>query len=148
MIPTEVTAYTGIYNAYAVANTPLFFLRKLKEDQAPSELARKYTSEEIFNALKESLVADIQSRTDYASPYVFLMALAKKDDLNLLRSVENLPGVERFDWFQYIWRVLVETFSPKLITTFDAPKEVRPLIILGSNTSTVANELVFTGKTR
>jgi hypothetical protein len=122
MIATEVTAFIEIYRDYAVSNTPLFFLRKLREAYAPIELARTYSGEEIFDALREALVAHIETRTEYVSPYVFLMALARNPDGRYLKEVENLAGQERFDWFKYIWRVLVDTYSPTIITTLDTPK--------------------------
>ena len=122
MITTDVTAFIEIYRNYAVSNTPLFFLRKLREDPTPAELAREYSGDEIFDALRRSLKATIDTRTDYVSPYVFLMALARNPDLKYLKSVEKLEGQERFDWFKYLWRVLMDSYSPVIVTSLDVPK--------------------------
>jgi hypothetical protein len=122
MINTDVTAFTGVYRDYAIANTPLFFLRKLKQSEIPADIARTYNAEEILETLRASLQADPLTRTDYVSPYVFLMALARNPDGKYLKSVEHLAGQERFDWFKYLWQVLMESYSPVIVTSLDVPK--------------------------
>lgn len=136
MIAIEVTAFIDVYRDFAVSNTPLFFLRKLKEAAAPVEFAKIYTGEELLDALRKSLRAEIETRTDYVTPYVFLMALARKPDIQYLKEVKELDGQERFDWFNYLWRVLMETYSPLMITSFEAPKIGRYSTVVQNASST------------
>jgi hypothetical protein len=132
MIAIDVTAFIDVYRDYAVSNTPLFFLRKLKESEIPAQLAKMYSGDEILEALHVSLVSEPLTRTDYVSPYVFLMALARNLDGQYLKSVERLEGQERFDWFKYLWRVLMDSYSPLIVTSLDTPK-------IGSYTTLVQN---------
>jgi hypothetical protein len=60
------------------------------------------------------------------------MALARNPDSKYLKSVEGLEGQEKFDWFKYLWRVLMESYSLSIITSLDVPK-------IGSYTTLIQN---------
>ena len=67
--------------AFAVANTPLFLLRKLRSDPAVLEIARVAQPKAILSALKKSLRRKPKTLSDAVSPYVYLVALSMTRDL-------------------------------------------------------------------
>jgi hypothetical protein len=102
--------------AYAVANTPLFLIRRLQEDPVVQEIATSFTGEQILAEQHNSLAHAPDSLLDYARPYVYLVALSKQQDSRHLRAVET-AGTESWRWFPYMKEVLLETYSPLSTTS-------------------------------
>lgn len=102
--------------AYAVANTPLFLIRRLQEDSTVQEIATSFSGEEILAELQRSAARAPESLLDYTRPYVYLIALAKQQNSDCLRAA---GAVETKDWrwFSYMKDVLLETYSPLSTTS-------------------------------
>jgi hypothetical protein len=95
---------------YAVANTPLFLIRKLREDSAVLEISSSFEGSAIIEALKEVLEHNPQTPEEYVRPYVYLVALAQKPQNVFLRQALSLAGHEKWDWYEYVAAVLLETY--------------------------------------
>src|SRR4051812_21469407 len=61
--------------ALAVANTPLFLLRKLREDEASRNIAIALPEAEIFRRMKQRLARKPKDLRERVEPYVYLVAL-------------------------------------------------------------------------
>src|ERR1700748_30825 len=97
---------------YAISNTPLFLMKRLRESTATTEISRRFGGEEILSALKSIAKLDPTDSSDYVRPYVYLVALSQLPENRFLKSAASIPERGRWDWFDYIARVLVETYSP------------------------------------
>jgi len=96
--------------AYAVANTPIYLIRRLQEDPAVYEIA-KFSGEDILQALRNAVRVQPESLLDYTRPYVYLVALSKLPSEDFLRSVDT-DGMENWRWLPYMKQVLLETYLP------------------------------------
>lgn len=102
---------------YAVANTPLFLIRKLREDSAVFEIAASFDGAAIVEELKNVLQRDPQTPEDYVRPYVYIAALAQKSEDRFLRQAFSLPGHEKWDWYEYVAGALLEMYMATKIQT-------------------------------
>jgi hypothetical protein len=97
--------------AYAVANTPLFLIRRLQEDPVVNEISTSFTGEQILQELRNALARRPESLLDYTRPYVYLVALSKLPSSEYLAAVETV-GNEGWRWVSYIKDVLLAIYSP------------------------------------
>lgn len=102
---------------YAVANTPLFLIRKLREDPVVHEISNSFRDEEILAAFRQAVEVEPQTAEDYVRPYVFLVALALKPRDICLRAAAQVPHMEKWDWLEYVQRVLVASYVPTISET-------------------------------
>jgi len=102
MNPAANIDLTELTQAYAVANTPLFFVRKLREDSAISEYGRHKSGNDILSDLRDALARAPSGVEDYVRPYAYLMALTLKHDAEYLKQIPELTEVQRWswDWFE------------------------------------------------
>lgn len=118
---------------YAVANTPLFLIRKLREDSAVFEIAASFSGSVIVDELKAILEREPRTAEDFVRPYVYLGALAQKPEDSFLRQALALPGRERWDWYEFVAGALWEMYMATAVQTI-GPKNV----LLSSCTASVA----------
>jgi hypothetical protein len=110
--------------AYAVANTPLFLLRKLREDPLTREISSSFSGDTLFTELQNALKHRPESLQDYVRPYVYLVALSMKQEDRWLRDAVRIPSVESWNWFRYLQHVLLETYVPTETGTINIPPSV------------------------
>ena len=103
---------------FAVANTPNFLLRKLRADPAVQEIGRTFSGDDIMRELKAVISVKPTKLHDAARPYAYLVALSYNEDISYLKKATRITA-KRFDWFQHIARVLVESHKPTLVKSFD-----------------------------
>lgn len=110
---------------YAVANTPLFLIRKLREDPAVSTIATEFPGDQTLTALKRAVEhyppTDL---CDYVRPYLYLVALSMKDTDAYLRKALELPNTKYWDWFNYVALALLQTYTPTQSQTVRASTPV------------------------
>ncbi len=99
-------------SSLAVANTPLFLMRKLRADEAVIQAAKSNTAEELIAAIKYEASKPAESAADYVRPYAYLVALSMSSDLRNLDRVAEFGDLQGWDWFDYIRRVLRDTTIP------------------------------------
>jgi hypothetical protein len=102
--------------ALAVANTPLFLLRKLRADPTVAELRQNYSAAEILSALKRSLKKTPKTLSEAVTPYLYLVALSGLPDVRFLREAETFAAPNT-EWYSYLARLLVETYRPTSFKT-------------------------------
>jgi cytochrome c-type biogenesis protein CcmH/NrfG len=125
--------FPGAESVFAIANTPLFLVRKLRADPAVQELARENTEEEILSALRAAVRNEPQSARDYVVPYVYLIALAIKNNTAALRkAIEIRPPYA--DWYDYIANYLVQSSTPTVRNTLIFPPNIAPVSTTKSST--------------
>lgn len=112
---------------YAIANTPLFLIHKLREDPAVHDIARSFSGEQILLELQRATVGEPQTPADYVRPYALLAALALKSDVGYLRAAARIERAYTWEWFDYIHRVLLTTHSPTTSDTMRAHGNISPL---------------------
>jgi len=96
--------------AVALAN-PLFILQRLRRDTDVQSFAAATAPQEIYKRLVESLKRKPLTLEARTLPYVYLIALASKQDIDLLRRAARLPSTKS-KWFHYLSNVLVQEAVP------------------------------------
>lgn len=132
--------------AYAVANTPLYLIRKLRETEEVGELVRTKSGDQIFELLRQATAKHPVEPMDYVAPYMCLVALSMKSDDNYLKAAGALPNTANWDWFDYIRQVLIEATIPTERVVLAASAKPTPPVTAGSD-STVDFGPAFVGKT-
>lgn len=104
--------FTQLAQTFALANTPLYLVRKFREDPTVQELARGFSGEQILAVLEKALNQEPVSLLDYTKPYAYLVALSLMPEGGHLREAAKLPNMDKWQWLSYIRAVLAETFIP------------------------------------
>lgn len=113
---------------YSVANTPLYLVRKLRSDPAVSEIASRYSGEQILLALQESVVDDPLSPQQSVRPYAYLVALSFKSSLEDLRTASEIIA-PHWDWYHYVAEYLIQNYHPILIQSISSPPRYEPNLV-------------------
>jgi len=96
---------------YAVANTPLFVVRKLQEDPSVQTLGRESSGEDILRFLEVVTRARPENPVEAVTPYALLVALWFKPEARYLHDAARIPAPFH-PWYSYIADALISTFSP------------------------------------
>jgi hypothetical protein len=102
---------------YAISNTPIFLMKRLKADSATAEISRNFSGDQILAALRGLVDSPPANSSDYVRPYVYLVALSQLHEIRFLRAAVDIKGHEKWDWYEYIGRVLLDTYLPVTVTT-------------------------------
>jgi len=127
--------------AFSVANTPLFLLRKLRDDAEVRDIARNFSGEEILEQFAALLSRGPQSLRDEVAPYVFAVALSLKDTDAYLRTAAESEHLDKRNWLGYILRVLIETYSPTSTQEIFVPGQL-------NDVRATAQGITLTGESR
>jgi hypothetical protein len=115
---------TNAGNVFAVANTPLFLLRKLRFDPVVQELSRRFTGQELLQALRASVIENPSDLAEAVRPYVYLTALSLMPSDEALRETSSICA-PFYDWLEYIRDYLIETYSSVQTTEIIVPNQVQ-----------------------
>jgi hypothetical protein len=121
----EQADLTEAAHIYAVANTPLYLIRMLRQDPTVYEISKSFSGDEILTQLSNALRVKPESPVDYVRPFVYLAALWHKPEEKYLKMSPRIPDVGETDWFNYVRRVLLETYSPTISQNIQLPPRVR-----------------------
>lgn len=102
---------------FAVSNTPLYLVRKLRANSAVEEISRSFDGSEILEALKRAAADKPTTLAEAVRPYVYLVALSRKSNVSYLEEARKIPA-GNFDWFNYVVDLLIETFTSTSILSF------------------------------
>lgn len=102
----------GPMEVFAVANTPLFLIRKLRQEPVVSDIARSFSGKEILGALQDALEREQTELQDIVAPYVYVVALSFEIADQYLNEAAKLPNLKKWDWLEYILQVLAESYTP------------------------------------
>ncbi len=97
---------------FAVANTPLFLLRKLRQDPVVLEIARSLSARELLAEFHESLHAAPKDLVEAVAPFVYASALSMKESDAYLLDASRNPAIDQRDWLRFFVETLFRTFSP------------------------------------
>lgn len=95
---------------YAIANSPLFLVRKLQDDPVIRNIAERYSSQEIIEGLRESITSKPSTIIDAVCPYALLVALWFKPEISGLDEAAGIPAPD-FHWYGFAASALLSTFS-------------------------------------
>jgi hypothetical protein len=98
--------------ALAVANTPLFLIRKLSDDPNVRAISHSLSGEQILDTLRASVEGRPQTLFQAVVPFVCLVALSLLEDDSYLQASKGIQPSYEDDWFAYAREVLVQTFKP------------------------------------
>jgi hypothetical protein len=130
--------------AFAVANTPLFLIRKLRQDPTVQEISKSFSGEDILSHLRDALARAPQTLAEYAIPYAYLVALALKPEARYINAALSLDVPPGWDWVDYIRRVLAATYSPTSQASIRIPGQLDAYpVSLRSDAPTVDKKLVL-----
>lgn len=128
--------------AFAVANTPLFLMRKLRSDPAVALLARNRRGEELLALLRQIAGQVPRDPREAVLPYIYLVALSLKQDLSHLREAAGIAQPHA-DWYEYIGKYLVQSTLPTARIAISFPQQVvTSTISVGSSANTYRENLI------
>lgn len=96
---------------FAVANTPLFLLRKLRMDESVQRLAHTTPSTKLLRLLSDTLKVRPRSLRASVVPYVCLVALSLRGDFVALRKASKFRAPYS-PWYKYLAEVIMQTAIP------------------------------------
>ncbi len=121
---------------FFIANTPIFFMRKLLSDPVVEEVRKTLSPEEIIVKLNEISKTQVTSLREAVLPFVLLVALSFESNKKYLIMAANI-NVDRNGWFKYISQVLLEIHNPAEIFNFRVPNLLEsPKISFNTQNST------------
>jgi hypothetical protein len=123
----------GASQTYAVANTPLFLIAKLRADASVQRIAKSHSGEDILKQLHQAVSKTPSTLIDYVFPYVCIVALSMKESDIYLRGVAESADIQRWEWLDYIRRVLLQTYLPTSDSVVTAPKKINVTPLISSN---------------
>ena len=109
---------------FAIANTPLFLLHKLKTDPQVRRFASATSDRELLRNLKSAIRRKPKDLNEAVQPYVLLVALSMKENISSLAQASTLKA-DLYDWYSVIAEALVQTYNPTSVATVVVPNEVR-----------------------
>lgn len=120
---------TEAVEIFAVANTPNFLIRKLRDNPAVRLIHSTFKGNEILQALKTAVSQEPRTLLDSVRPYVYLVALSFNPNISYLKRAAII-ATPHFDWFAYAGNVLIKSYQPTSILSFDVP--LRPMELQNS----------------
>ena len=108
----------------AVANTPIFLARRLREDPAAKRAHEFHGAQAIYSALEGIVARQPATLADAAEVYLYLVALSFDNDLSWLRRTCSLPS-PHIKWYQavgdYLLAVATSTLTMSAQLSTPAP---------------------------
>lgn len=129
---------------YAVANTPLFLVRKLQADPSIRSVADTFSGEEIVEGLRSILDAEPTTTNEAVRPYALLIALWFKPEIEHLQMAAGLQS-EIYSWYEYIARALLSTFSPVKGGLIEVPTQFTAPSASNESTAPVERRILLVG---
>jgi hypothetical protein len=126
---------------YAIANTPLFLVRKFRADPIVQEIRKSFTGEQILAEMQRVMNLNPKTSEEYVRPYVYLVALSFMDEIEPLNRAAELPNRQRWEWFSYLHKVLYQGFMPTSRTEQQASPQVSPPPIRATSASAQWNDV-------
>lgn len=101
----------------AIANTPSFIVRKLKEDPEVQLMSRSFNGAALLQMLKDNLSVDPgDDLRAQVLPFVLLVATALSVD-RVLPDAAQLVGDFQPEWFDDARNLLLATYRPSTFST-------------------------------
>jgi len=116
----EEVDLTGAAETFAVANAPLFLVRKLQADPVVRNISERYPSQEILEALRGSIESKPTTVIEAVRPYALLVALWFKSEIDGLQEAIGIPAPD-LNWYAYIGDALMISFSPVQTQSIQMP---------------------------
>jgi hypothetical protein len=112
----------------AVANTPIFLARRLRENPALQRALKLHGAEKIFGALGIISVRKPSDLKQATEVYFYLVALSLDNDASWLHRARALPS-PYIKWFGEIADYLISTTKPTFIASVGRIETPKNLII-------------------
>lgn len=128
--------------AYAIANAPMFLVRKLGADSAASQIESEFSAEDILKAIEDAVKRKPKSVRDAVLPYVLAVALSKKSDASFLHKATKIKAPSH-EWFDYVVHVLEKTYQSTSSLIVKVPAGWSDATNQNSDQSTTNSRLVF-----
>ncbi|MBI3005008.1 MAG: hypothetical protein HYY49_06280 [Ignavibacteriales bacterium] len=103
MIDIPNSALSRLIEAYAIANTPEFLVRRFAGDESTKTIADHHTTQDIVGSLNELLQADEKPIPLIVSAYALLIALTFKDYSETREGIQTIE-LGTLEWAADIWR--------------------------------------------
>jgi len=131
---------------YMIANTPLFFLKKLRANPGIRELSRRFSAQEILAALPRLTASKPTSLSEAVLPYVLLVALSQNGRVMDLRAASDIAAPHH-DWYKVISKVLAETSNTDTINKLYVSSQtmLRPQLSGSSTSKTQIQKIPISG---
>ncbi len=96
---------------YAVANTPLFWFKKLIQDESILQLVQDENTQALISEFKYFASTGIKEMADLVYAYSVYMAILLKDDDLTANFLEN-EGNIHFEWFSELVSAYQSYYNP------------------------------------
>lgn len=138
----KVDYFANARESYAVANTPLFLLRKLRNDPNILEFSKTHNSDKLVKKIRSSLLRRPKNLDAAVRPYAYLAALLLKGDVVPIQKIgENDINNEYYPWFSYILQYIRDsTYQTNVSTShFDLGEIQGPIVNTNTDIPTDIN---------
>jgi hypothetical protein len=132
----------GARRSFSVANTPLFLIRKLKEDSIAEEISNKYGIDEILDVLRATTSVIPKTLDEFVSPYLLLVCLWKKTDVRGLTEAAEISA-PYLSWYKCVCETLLATFSQIQVQTIQGPLDQPSALVLPSSSSSSPTTIII-----
>jgi predicted nucleic acid-binding protein len=136
MIDLDEQSFISAARDNLVANTPLFLLKKLRQDSSVIALSKRHSASEILAALQITLRRSDLPRNS-VQPHILLVALSLKKDRKFLNLALSLEA-SQFRWYKDIATALLQKMVAETNSTITVPN----FQITGSNLERVSNSII------
>lgn len=103
-----------------MANSPLFLLRKIRQDPLTAQIAREAKGNTILEVLSDFLQREPRTLRTAVAPYVYLVALSMQSDATFLKLASVLSATHH-EWFSFLCDFLLKTHHSDTVQTLIIP---------------------------
>jgi hypothetical protein len=105
---------SSVEDAYLVANTPHYLLRRLRGNPIVRTLTQSLSPEELASAYRASVHKSPDSFRELVVPYICIVAIATTGRMDLLKELEGVSINSGYKWLRQIVEIVIETFRPTI----------------------------------
>jgi hypothetical protein len=127
---------SGPESSYVVANTPMYLIRKIRNDDSVALVSRSLSPDQILDAYKEAVQQEPKTLRDFVVPHVCLVALSRSKTVEQLRASTRIKHRLEYKWLDFVQRYLLDTYQsvttadftvkPRLEVSGTGPFPIRP----------------------
>jgi hypothetical protein len=138
-VKLDLLSLDDVHHVVAVANTPTFLYRRLREDLSVDALSRSATANELYDYVESSSKKVGRTFEDTALIYAAAVALTFKKSGELRELIES-RGIPKFRWLREIWEGHL-TAAPRtsvivVPAKYEATRQSSPSVVASSSSQT------------
>lgn len=106
---------------FLVANSPLFLLRKLRENPVVQDMAQRALGDTLLSQLKSTLSRKPKKISNAVKPYAYLVALSLQADPKRIEMATKFNSPYHA-WYDYLARLIFNSTPSTTTSSFDVSR--------------------------